>query len=60
MNREDIKAVVKAEMGGVMAISPDLYGKWLDSLVERFGLTKDEAREIAKEALNELPPIDWD
>ena len=58
MNREDIKSVVKAEMGGTMAISPELYGKWLDSLVERFGLTKDKAREIAREALSELPPCD--
>lgn len=60
MNREDIKVIIKSEMGGVMAISPELYGKWLDSLVERFDFTRQEAREIAIEALNELPPVDWD
>ncbi len=58
MNREDIKAVIKQEMGGVLAVSPDIYGRWLDNLSNRFGFTREEAREIATEALSELPPCD--
>ncbi len=59
MNREDIKTVVKAEMGGVLAINPEDWRGYLEGLAKHFNITKEEAKEIALEALNELPPIDW-
>ena len=60
MEREDIKSLVKAQMGGVMAINPVLYGTYLDWLAVEYSISRDEARDIAKESLSELPPIDWD
>lgn len=55
MDKEQIKTQVKCDMGGVMAISPTIYGEYLDWLASHFSISRDEARDIAKEALDELP-----
>lgn len=60
MTRDEIKAIVKADLGGVMAISPARYCAYLDDLSERLDLPGDEVGEAMRGALDELPPIeDW-
>ncbi len=54
-NKEQIKTQVKFDMGGVLAINPQTYGEYLDWLADTYSISRDEARDIAKEALDELP-----
>ncbi len=56
IDKELIKNQVKFDMGGVLAINPASYREYLDWLANEYSISRDEARDIAKEALSELPP----
>lgn len=54
-DKEQIKIQVKFDMAGTLAINPESYGQYLDWLASEYSISRDEARDIAKEALDELP-----
>lgn len=54
-NNEEIKTQVKMDLGGVLAISPAFYGDYLEWLSVTYCISRDEAGDIAREALSELP-----
>lgn len=54
-DKELIKNQVKIDLGGVLAISPAFYSDYLEWLSVTYCVSRDEARDIAKEALSELP-----
>lgn len=55
MYDEEIKLQVKADLGGVLSISPEAYNHYLDWLANTYHIGYNEARDIAREALSELP-----
>jgi hypothetical protein len=58
MEDAEIKAVVKVDLAGVMAISHEEYGKYLDDMASSCNRTRDEMKVLVTEALRELPPGD--
>jgi hypothetical protein len=52
---QEIKEMAKADLGGVMAISPERYGEYLDELVEQYDMPRDRVSELVAESLKELP-----
>jgi hypothetical protein len=56
----EIKEMAKVDLGGVMAISPERYGEYLDELVEQYELPRDRVSELVAESLREIPAChDW-
>jgi hypothetical protein len=56
MDKELIKNQVKMDLGGALVINPNFYSDYLEWLSVTYCVSRDEARDIAKEALSELPP----
>lgn len=55
MDKEQIKFQVKLDMDGVLAIEPEKYGEYLEWLSSEYYIGLNEARDIAREVLTELP-----